>query len=78
MGAYYNVLPHISFTRSSLPWERFANLEPTPDEAADTSGEVSDRLLKTPWLALLLFDENELPKEDAKEDRVKLMCGRTL
>ena len=68
LGAHYNVLPHISFTRSSLPWERFANLEPTPDEAADTSGEVSDRLLKTPWLALLLFDEDELPKEDAKED----------
>jgi hypothetical protein len=40
-GDYDNVLPHASFSESTLPWQRFA-LE-------------GDR--KTPWLALLLFGD---------------------
>lgn len=45
LGEHSNVLPHIIFGRSTLPWERMA----------DYSSE------DVPWLALLLFDEDEAP-----------------
>src|SRR3569832_2809865 len=45
LGEHSNVLPHIILNRSTLPWERLA----------DTSKE------NFPWLALLLFDEDEKP-----------------
>lgn len=44
-GAYTNVLPHIIFNSTTLPWERSA--------VAGHSG--------VPWLALLLFDEGGVP-----------------
>jgi hypothetical protein len=44
-GAYADVLPHIIFNRNTLPWERHA-LAANKD---------------LPWMALLLFDENEVP-----------------
>src|SRR4030095_12081012 len=42
LGDHSNVLPHIIFNRSTLPWER----------SADESQE------NIPWLALLLFDDD--------------------
>src|SRR5262249_25282107 len=42
-----NVLPHIVLNRSTLPWERTAN------------GEQGAGI---PWLALLIFDEEERPE----------------
>ena len=63
LGSYHNVLPHVSFARASLPWERFAHMPLTQAERDDNSGEISDRMMKTPWLALLLFDEDELPAQ---------------
>jgi len=45
LGEHSNVLPHIIFNRSTLPWERMA---------ADTTNE------NAPWLALLLFEEDEI------------------
>jgi hypothetical protein len=48
LGAHANVLPHILLHRSTLPWERLA--EPGSPE--------------TPWLALLLFYEGEVPKPE--------------
>ncbi len=44
-GTYASVLPHIILHRNTLPWERQASLG---------DGEV-------PWLALLLFDEDDGP-----------------
>lgn len=44
LGDHANALPHIILKRSTLPWER------SPDRATRT----------VPWLALLLFDEDEL------------------
>lgn len=46
LGDHATVLPHIIFTNSTLPWERDAH---------------SDNGNRTPWLALLLFDETEAP-----------------
>jgi hypothetical protein len=43
IGEYYNVLPHIIFNRSTLPWER-------------TIGTKSDLADPKSWMALLLFD----------------------
>lgn len=46
-GDYAWTLPHVSITRSTLPWERSASKSPPK---------------KTPWLALILFDGEEAPK----------------
>ncbi|MCB0128906.1 MAG: hypothetical protein KDE58_41860, partial [Caldilineaceae bacterium] len=46
LGDHANVLPHIIFTNGTLPWERDAQ-----------RGNAE----RTPWLALLLFDETEAP-----------------
>jgi hypothetical protein len=46
-GAYESTVPHIVFRRKTLPWERKL-LPSTPGEPPP------------PWMALLLFDEDEL------------------
>ncbi|GHO90555.1 hypothetical protein KSF_006030 [Reticulibacter mediterranei] len=46
LGEHSNVLPHIAFTRSTLPWERQA--DPTREDV--------------PWLALLLFEDQGKPE----------------
>ncbi|WP_287277653.1 MULTISPECIES: hypothetical protein [unclassified Okeania] len=46
LGEHSNVLPHIILNRSTLPWERMA--------IANNNN--------IPWLALLLFDEEEKPE----------------
>ena len=46
LGDHNNVLPHITLSRSTLPWERTINDEQT----------------EIPWLALLLFDEDQKPE----------------
>lgn len=45
LGEHSNVLPHIMLKRSTLPWER----------------EVDHASPTIPWLALLLFDQDETP-----------------
>ena len=46
LGEHSNVLPHIILNRSTLPWER----------QADANNK------NLPWLALLLFEEEEKPE----------------
>lgn len=48
LGEHSNALPHIILNRSTLPWERLA---------IETDSRV-------PWLALLLFTEEEKPKPE--------------
>ncbi|MBK9091949.1 MAG: hypothetical protein IPM84_04090 [Anaerolineae bacterium] len=70
LGEHSNVLPHINFNRSTLPWERVSNpltpaerqaLETRAENRSETEKELADSpKLKTPWLALLLFDQDEL------------------
>jgi hypothetical protein len=47
LGDHSNVLPHIVLNRSTLPWERTVN-------GGGSTG--------IPWLALLVFDEDEKPE----------------
>lgn len=49
-GDHSNVLPHVVLRRSTLPWERSASVDPVDPNKTDT-----------PWLAILLFDEEEAP-----------------
>jgi hypothetical protein len=46
IGEYYNVLPHIIFSRTTLPWERTIDNSPP-----------STTPQPRPWMALLLFDK---------------------
>jgi hypothetical protein len=47
VGDHANVLPHLVLARPTLPWER----EPCPGAA-----------VRSPWLALLLFSDDERPE----------------
>ena len=53
LGEHSNVLPHVILSRSTLPWER------TAEKYAE--GEQK-KVTGVPWLALLLFDEDQKPK----------------
>lgn len=52
LGRHHTVLPHIILNRSTLPWERTAEWY-APGEPKQVTG--------VPWLALLLFDEDQKP-----------------
>jgi hypothetical protein len=62
LGDYSNVFPHILFNRTTLPWERTAEVDATPD-AIEKKGAWESS--PAPWLALLLFTEKEM-KTDVK------------
>lgn len=51
-GEYSNVLPHIVLDRNTLPWERLM-VDPVSDEDRK-------QVEKMPWMALLIFNEDEL------------------
>lgn len=52
LGHYATVLPHIAFKRDTLPWERLI--------AKSDKAELALRLDKTPWMALLVLNEDEI------------------
>ncbi|MCB9285187.1 MAG: hypothetical protein H6563_14010 [Lewinellaceae bacterium] len=56
LGAHSNILPQIALRRNTLPWERWVT---EPDKSA------LKNVKKIPWLALLVFNENELKSKDA-------------
>ncbi len=51
LGDHSNIIPHVILTCSTLPWER------TP-----WGGNVNPSLESSPWLLLLLFDQDEQPQ----------------
>jgi hypothetical protein len=63
VGEYHTSLPHIVLTRKTLPWER--TLDGTPLSPAE-------RVQHPPWLALLLFDEDELTQHAIQPKTVEL------
>ncbi len=52
-GAYHETVPHVVCRRKALPWERPLVPDHPPHPDSTTAPE--------PWMALLLFDETELP-----------------
>lgn len=51
-GAYHKTVPHVVCRRKALPWERPLDPDHPPLPHSTTAPE--------PWMALLLFDEDEL------------------
>ena len=58
-GAYAQALPHVMLSRTTLPWERSPYDSPAHDPAQH-NGDSLDKDV-TPWLAVLLFDQNDPP-----------------
>lgn len=61
-GMYYDVLPHVIFNRSILPWER----------------RLDESLPQTPWLAMVCITQNETQSWQAvagNEDILKIRTG---
>jgi hypothetical protein len=96
LGEHSSVLPHISFNRSTLPWERFTALSDEKQkqaqdalikatvDSANLGNEADNKrnsekssldtpALKTPWLALLLFDQGELVEKEADAEKKRLV-----
>lgn len=60
LGDHDNVLPHIIFNRSTIPWEReLLTATASTDEVQLMDDETGEPM---PWLALLLFTEAEKPE----------------
>jgi hypothetical protein len=57
LGDHANVLPHLILRRSTLPWERVVVPMEQRDNQDVTKKEEEKQI---PWLALLLFDEEEV------------------
>lgn len=57
LGEHSNVLPHIILNRSTLPWERFAEVRSSGATQTPSAG-----ITNIPWLALLLFDDDQKPQ----------------
>ncbi len=58
-GEFSTILPHVVFTKTTLPWSRFPNNTdpvPTLPPGQDTDADVPT------WLAVLLFDADDLPQ----------------
>lgn len=76
LGDHSNCLPHVAFSRSTLPWERTADTQEVPGWMSTNDWRVAP----APWLALLLFTEEEmsngsvrLPPQDAPALTVEQM-----
>ena len=59
LGDHSNVFPHVALHRSTLPWERSSDKKPR-DKPADWTEAA------TPWLALLVYDEDDLEKKEIR------------
>jgi hypothetical protein len=57
LGSHTDALPHLTFKRTTLPWER---------SGVSTAGENGDEPAVS-WLALLLFDEQDFQDRPAQE-----------
>jgi len=96
LGEHSSLLPHISFNRSTLPWERFTALSGEDQkqaqdalikatvDSANLGNDANNKrnpekssldtpALKTPWLALLLFDQGELVEKEADAEKKRLV-----
>jgi hypothetical protein len=60
-GQYQTVLPHIVFTRKTLPWERTLD-----------GSKPGEKMQTSPWMALLLFDEGEMESHAIKIQTAQL------
>jgi hypothetical protein len=75
LGEYSGILPHIVIGRTTLPWERHA--VPFVEKEA---GQIRETKQQTPWLALFLFQEDELVTPagsipDADKEKLEAQTG---
>lgn len=61
-GNYSGQLPHIIFSRRTLPWERTIDGKPPVFQREETPEKKQTPQVSppVPWMALLLFDEDEM------------------
>lgn len=60
-GPYIDALPHVAFGRRTLPWERDLDpLNELPGPPEPGSGSAPRLSGHRPWMALLLFEEDEI------------------
>lgn len=61
VGEYDGVLPHVVFNLRTLPWQRALKLHPQSLQPGSRSYRAADGFEESPWLAVLLFNADQVP-----------------
>jgi hypothetical protein len=61
VGEYDGVLPHVVFTQRTLPWQRALKLHPLSLQGGTRSYLPAPDYEESPWLAVLLFNDDLAP-----------------
>jgi len=69
IGEYDGVLPHVVFNRRTLPWQRALKLHPASQREGARSYLPAPDYAESPWLAVLLFNDDEAPAVQQKTAR---------
>lgn len=71
-GRFYESLPHVVFSRRTLPWERTIDAQLPACQSETTPSKKRNPLDNppVPWMAILLFEEKEI--EDSKIESRKI------
>lgn len=74
LGEHSSVFPQVVFARNTLPWERMI-AEPKGKQGDKSYDDERKKVEAMPWMALLVFNEEELANPDPKAKPLDIENG---